>query len=361
MRVLVTWADPAATNLGVQVLAQGVADMARAAWGKETIVDFQGFGRGDDGIAFGGKSVVQDLLTRRTVTRKLNGYDQVIDIGGGDSFADIYGIKRLAWIAYSQRTAARIGARLVLGPQTIGPFKSWVGRRLASHSLAGADVVIARDQQSALEAAALGVDEARIVLSTDSVFALRQEIPLRRSDVLLNVSGLLWRENPHVDASVYRRAVVDLIHALRAEGREITLLPHVLANGTHDDDVAVIPDVRDAAGSDFEVFHPVDVFEARQLISGAQAVIGARMHAVLNALSQGVPALPWAYSRKFRPLMEGLGWDHTIDLRDSKNIVPESLAVLQSPSFTREAALEVRQRGHERSMIAVAALQGSRK
>jgi polysaccharide pyruvyl transferase WcaK-like protein len=38
------------------------------------------------------------------------------------------------------------------------------------------------------------------------------------------------------------------------------------------------------------------------------------MHACLNALSMGTPAIPWAYSRKFAPLMSDLGWDLSVDL-----------------------------------------------
>ena len=44
-------------------------------------------------------------------------------------------------------------------------------------------------------------------------------------------------------------------------------------------------------------------------------MIGSRMHACLNALSVGTPAIPLAYSRKFAPLLGDLGWAHVVDLR----------------------------------------------
>ena len=51
------------------------------------------------------------------------------------------------------------------------------------------------------------------------------------------------------------------------------------------------------------------------MLAGASLVVGSRMHACLNALSVGTPAVPLAYSRKFAPLMADLGWEHVIDLR----------------------------------------------
>jgi len=51
------------------------------------------------------------------------------------------------------------------------------------------------------------------------------------------------------------------------------------------------------------------------------------MHAVLNALSQDIPALAWAYSRKFK-LLQDLGWEAIIDLRS------------KSPSEVVEASID---------------------
>jgi hypothetical protein len=47
------------------------------------------------------------------------------------------------------------------------------------------------------------------------------------------------------------------------------------------------------------VVAPPDLDDARSIIAGSRVLVGARMHACLNALSTGVPAIAMSYSRKF--------------------------------------------------------------
>ena len=54
--------------------------------------------------------------------------------------------------------------------------------------------------------------------------------------------------------------------------------------------------------------------EAKSFISGMDIFIGARMHATIGAFSSGVATIPVAYSRKFRGLFKGIGYDYLIDL-----------------------------------------------
>jgi polysaccharide pyruvyl transferase WcaK-like protein len=68
------------------------------------------------------------------------------------------------------------------------------------------------------------------------------------------------------------------------------------------------------------------------------------MHACLNALSVGTPAIPLAYSRKFEPLLDDLGWRATVDLRTSTDHVDDVMrlaaddALLAGVGAVRERA-----------------------
>ena len=79
------------------------------------------------------------------------------------------------------------------------------------------------------------------------------------------------------------------------------------------------------------------------MVASCRLVIGSRMHACLNALSVGTPAIPLAYSRKFEPLLADLGWRRTVDLRRNEHTVALALRHSEAPELDREAA-EVRQR-----------------
>ena len=334
MRVLVAWADDRSRNLGVRALAHGSAALARRAFG-ECDVDFQNFGKGASPVPVGSlRSLVREHVDRHQVRDWLATYDMVIDTRSGDSFADIYGNKRLATMAAFADLARRAKVPVVLGPQTIGPFATRTGRALARHSLRTSAVTMARDPASAAAAHALGRDVD--ILTTDVVFALPVPELTHTRDVLLNVSGLLWNGSPHVDGPAYQRTIDDLTARLVASGRRVTLLAHVLDSPLADNDVPAVHAVA-ARHPEVDVVVPADLDEVRTVIASSELVIGSRMHACLNALSVGVPALPLAYSRKFAPLLDALDWGHTVDLRTAQDPTGEVLEHAADPGLSAQA------------------------
>lgn len=335
MRVLVLWSGTTSANLGVRVLAEGMAALARRTWGEDTQVDFQDYGPGDSSLGFGGRTIVRDIgRPSGPIKTKLRDYDVVLDSGAGDSFADIYGIKRLATMNYAHRVTSRLGLPIILGPQTVGPFNTPLGRALGRDSMRRMRLALPRDSQSLAYAAELGLHSE--LLSTDVVFALPQPPAAPDRDVIVNVSGLLWSDSAHVDPERYREQVLKLVDGLLNSGREVSLLAHVLTNPTADNDEPAVEAVAKRFGSKLRVIIPADLKDARSAIASSRLVIGSRMHACLNALSTGVPAIPWAYSRKFAPLMNDLGWQHGYDLRLENAPAAATLELIRS---TPEEAL----------------------
>lgn len=331
MRVVVLWANDESTNLGVRALAHGSAAVVERAWPGAEVVHLY-YGSSVSPVPLGNwRRLVQARVDRRLPLRDFfAGFDLVVDTRGGDSFADIYGVKRLATQSLVADVARAAGTPVVLGPQTVGPFRTRRARAIARWTLAHSAAVIARDSVSAEHAARLG--RPADLLATDVVFALDRPVVERTRDVVLNVSGLLWAPNPHVDHRHYRDTVVDLSRKLLASGRRLGLLAHVLDSPSVDNDV---PAVRELAAllddPDVEVLVPTDLAHVRELTASARLVVGSRMHACLNALSCGTPAVPLAYSRKFAPLLAGLGWDHTVDLRSATSPVDDVLALAERP------------------------------
>lgn len=336
------WADDFSRNLGVRVLARG----AQALWERARPGDafvHQDFNVGETGHAMDRGVVIRDALGRdRKVAALLDGMDVVLDTGAGDSFTDMYGVKRLALMTYVREAARRRGLPVVLMPQTIGPFRHRASRAAARRTLRQALAVVARDPVSARHSQALG--RAVDCVSTDVVFAL--PVPQARGsrDVLLNVSGLLWHGEGGVDVSSYRALMHEIVGVLQGVGREVTLIAHVLDNRWRDNDVSALRQFVVEASTVLEVVIPEDLEDARSTMGGANLVIGSRMHACLNAISVGTPAIPLGYSRKFAPLMADLGWEHTIDLRSVVD-VPRQVADLVTSGVLEGDVPLVRARG----------------
>lgn len=345
-RILVLWAEESSPNLGVAALARGSRDLLRRIYpGAE--FTFANYGARPAEVPWGRpRSLLRErVLPRYGMQDYFGDFDLIWDTRSGDSFADIYGLGRHITMSTVHEFARETGAPVVMAPQTIGPFGTRRGRALARWNLNRSHLVFARDPRSAAEAIALR--RPADMTATDLVFAIDQPEPGPQRDVLVNVSGLLWQTNPHVDAAAYRRTVLELVERLHADGRAVTLLAHVLDNPSSDNDVPAVREFARHFRGDLEVVVPTDLDSVRAIIAGANILIGSRMHACLNALSVGVPAIPLAYSRKFAPLLDSVGWSAGFDLRsDDLGVLPRQI-VKATAELTAAQARETANAGRQ--------------
>lgn len=338
MRILVLWAHESSTNLGVAALARGSHDLLRRVW-PHAKVEFVNYGSRPQEVPWGKpRSLIRErLLPRFGMQDYFKQFDLVWDTRSGDSFSDIYGFDRHLTMGLVYEFAVQAGAVGVMAPQTIGPFKSGKAAWIAKRNLSRSAAVFSRDPSSSAAAERLG--RTPDALSSDMVFGIDDVAVPTTRDVLLNVSGLLWNENPHVDATRYQESMLRSAEMLHAQGREVALLAHVLDSPNPDNDVPAISELADRLSFAPELIVPTSLDTVREAIASSKLVIAARMHASLNALSLGIPAIPLAYSRKFSPLMESLGWRHAIDLRTSQNVTDEIRQLMDNDQLIVEAKL----------------------
>jgi polysaccharide pyruvyl transferase WcaK-like protein len=246
--------------------------------------------------------------------------DCVLDIGGGDSFAEIYGAKRFGFLWLSKMMAIARKKPLLLSPQTIGPFTSAPYKLAARIAMERATAVVARDRPS-LDVLQALAPKANAVLATDVAFALPFEDRSRergegRLKVGLNISGLLFTD---AEAGVnhfaldfnYAELMRRLIDGLRSRPDvDLHFFAHVAASDNPtDDDARVIERI----ARDYPGVHVEPAFgspsEAKSYISSLDFVVSGRMHACIGAFSAGVPVVPISYSRKFAGLFGSLGYE----------------------------------------------------
>ncbi|WP_394764238.1 polysaccharide pyruvyl transferase family protein [Phenylobacterium sp.] len=237
----------------------------------------------------------------------------VLDIGAGDSFADIYGLKRFLFLWLAKVIALVRGRMLLLSPQTIGPFTREPYKVLATSVLDRTYAVVVRDRQS-LAALQELAPKARALLSVDVAFALpyidrSAERGGPRLRVGVNVSGLLFHEaevgtNRFGLSANYALVMRRFLAELTARPDvEVHLIVHVISKVVDPDD-----DGRpaDRLHQEFPKTVRVPDFtgpcEAKSYISSLDFLVAARMHACIAAFSSGVPVVPIAYSRKFSGL-----------------------------------------------------------
>ena len=294
----------------------------------------------------------KQLLTGRSAFyAEIAECDLVLDIGEGDSFADIYGMRRFRVHIATKLAVLHKRIPLVLAPQTIGPFEHWFARWLAVYAMRRCDSVYARDGQSFDYLKSLGLSR-NCHEAIDVAFRLPFEAPVRLTTqpcrVGINVSGLMFSggysgANQFGLSIDYALHVRDLLRHWAADSSvEVWLIAHVLADDMPRDDdrnaIAVL-------ANEFPTVRIAPSFQspsqAKSFIAGLDFLTGARMHACIAAYSSGVPVVPLAYSRKFNGLFESLGYAW---LADGKAMTtPQATArVLEGFSRRSELALSIK-------------------
>jgi polysaccharide pyruvyl transferase WcaK-like protein len=266
---------------------------------------------------------------RRDFRDAVRACDLVLDIGEGDSFADLYGFKRFMFYWLSKNIVCSLGKPLILSPQTIGPFDGWLARALARQVMRRCAKVFARDKLSSDYLRQLGI-QSNVDEAIDVAFRLPFTRPERVADgklrVGVNVSGLLFNGgytggNQFGLSIDYAAALRSLLARLTVHpGLEVHLVSHVIEpHMPVEDDVLAAQ--RLAAEFPGVVVAPTfrRPSEAKSYIAGMDFFTGARMHACIAAFSAGVPVVPMAYSRKFNGLFGTLGYGYVADCKALSN------------------------------------------
>lgn len=265
-------------------------------------------------------------IARHPALQTINDASIALSLAGGDSFSDIYGFRRLLYVCLPQYLVLAMNRPLVLLPQTLGPFRSRWARWMARLLVSRAAMVYARDQASlilAQEMLSSGVDN--LAYSQDMAFALEASLPMndlpdwitrrQRPLVGLNVSGLLFmggynRDNMFGLTGDYPELIRNLIcWFMQKTDADLVMVPHV--DGEWESDAKACKLLYDelAVGccGRLHLADPrYDHREIKYLIGKCDFFIGARMHACIAALSQGIPAVGMAYSRKFAGVFESV-------------------------------------------------------
>lgn len=253
--------------------------------------------------------------------------DFILDIGQGDSFADIYGKRRFDWIFSQYRLGMKYKKPYCILPQTIGPFKDASIRTQACKGISYAKCVMARDKQSYDYVKELLPDKS-VTEIIDVAFFMpfnRKEFNKDFIHVGLNVSALLWhggytRDNQfglNVDYPSVIRSIID--YFLKQANVKVHLIPHVVGGERHvENDYAVSYDLFEEYNHPNLILSPLflDPISAKSYIAGMDFFMGARMHSTIAAFSSEVPVFPMAYSRKFNGLFtDTLQYPYMADMK----------------------------------------------
>jgi len=272
----------------------------------------------------------------------------VLDISGGDSFSDIYGMDRFNLINRPKKIAVNRKKSLILLPQTYGPYNKNKILSAALKSINDATMVWARDINSFnLLKNMLGehFNNEKHKCGVDMAFSLKpvpaenkvneiikQWIKKKNNKKLvfgINISGLIYN-NP--DKSKYQYNFKDnyqdtvfllINEILERTAANIIFISHVMdITGHYESDVDACINLSEKLNKKYakriEVA-PVSLNESevKWLISKMDWFCGTRMHSTIAGLSSCVPTSTISYSDKAKGVFESCGQGNcVVDPRD---------------------------------------------
>lgn len=239
---------------------------------------------------------LRSILTTNWLTtiRAIRACDAVIFPGGG-LFTDEESLRAVFLWAIHILAARFFWKPVYLFGQSVGPFRTMFGRRLAGFTLRLATLIATRDHASVDELHALSIAKERIVASHDSALYLahasKKQTVRAPKNILLAV-----RDYPRLDIRVWH-ALGTRIDADIARGAYVTFA----AWGAGDDDALarLAPYCRHFKKIK-RVKLPIGASMLLAAIKKYDLVIGMRLHALVAAHLTSVPSIGVAYSRKVR-------------------------------------------------------------
>lgn len=217
--------------------------------------------------------------------------------------------------------AKSFGKPVVLFPNSVGPFKTWMGRFLARLSLGNCDYVLIRDHVSYEIANTLGIQSCKI-LTFDT--ALLFDPP--DTKILDDFPRPLMGVSPGIYShSLSRGEVINyvLAHAkaldaaIEKYGFHIVFLPHYISGFEYDDlEVCKFIIGKMKNRNRTRIVNTRNVDEFKLFLDQTDMIISSKMHPAVLGASGCVPVLCIAYDHKQTSFFERLNMvDCTIDIR----------------------------------------------
>jgi len=256
------------------------------------------------------------------IARKLFLADLFIS-GGGSLLQDVTSAKSPLYYLGILALARRLSKRTMVYAQGIGPLTIEKNRRRTVKILERCDLITLRDQASADELAAMGLQKPMTV-TADPVLALDSaDAPEEPGCRLLQELGLMddqkKKKRPLLLAALrswppddYFEKIGEALDAKAAEGWDILLVPMHFPG-----DMQAIQQVSNHMKSrTYCLGQPVTPQAFFSLVRQADLMLAMRLHGLIFAMAAGVPMAALSYDPKVDRFMEQTGLDACFPLAD---------------------------------------------
>jgi colanic acid/amylovoran biosynthesis protein len=339
-------------NRGAELMADATAEMLRANFPDIRIVVSPYFGTSFERASHGfhttweprgrAQRLFVPLVFRLIPTRLLDALgivnpreiDVVVD-ASGFAFSDQWGPGPAVRLVRKMNSTSFREAQLILLPQAFGPFRNRLVKEAMTRLLRRSSIVFARDTSSHRYLSELTL-KTNVSCSPDFTIGLA---PLPWPGNSLPGSYTLLVPNCRMldkgaNGKVYLNLIKKIYEMLENRGWNPFFLLH-----DKSEDQRVIEQVSDSP----KVLSHDDPRVLKGLLGGADFVLGSRFHALVSALSQGVPCIGVGWSHKYPELFSDFGVPELCPAEVSNELEFERLVEkLMKEDYRTSASLRIK-------------------
>lgn len=273
--------------------------------------------------------------SQKRAIQDIKSADAVFVKGGG--FVHSYGAKTdpyfLYFLTYHIRLAEAYGKKTIILPNSIGPLKNSIAKRIALKALNRTALLTTRENISNQFLKSLNVnskyypDLGFYLNPSDrdmSDYLLARGIPVEKKKVVITLRPyrFLGKSNPQELFQKYINSFVCLVSHLVNKGYHVAFMAHTLGPSSHEDDRLAIREVAETLPKDLSVHtsyiedYNLTCKDVEKIYSYFDYMVGTRFHSVIFALNVEVPSIAIAYGgNKGKGIMNVLGNDdYSIDM-----------------------------------------------
>ncbi|HEX7072311.1 MAG TPA: polysaccharide pyruvyl transferase family protein [Rhodothermales bacterium] len=234
--------------------------------------------------------------------------DVLLD-ASGFAFGDQHPAERSESFADQVEAARKAGRKVVLLPQALGPFRKERIRNAFKRIVRASHLVYAREEESLAHVREVVGDAPNVRLAPDFTVLVKPErtrTELSDAACIVPNHRMVEKAKSPQAADAYRALMVNCIRQVAENG----LRPVLLIHGR--DDAELVNEIRAGVDREVQVLHEEDAIAIKSILGAPRLVIGSRFHALVSALSQGVPSIATSWSHKYEMLFREYGCEDMI-------------------------------------------------
>ena len=230
--------------------------------------------------------------------------------GGGTLIQENTSTRSLIYYLGMIWIAKKIGLKVMLYANGIEPINKYINKRLTSKTLNKVDIISLREQASKVELDKLGVYKPKIIVTADPAFTIEPCSDSTTDRILAEEK--LDRNKPLIGFSVrkwegYKNYINVIAQAADYVAEKYNATP-VFLPMQHPNDLQIIRTiVSKMKNKAFIIENRYTVPQVLGIISKLDILVGMRLHALVFAVSVGIPVVGLVYEPKVQWFLDYIG------------------------------------------------------